>query len=355
MSTTPQLRRVTDESEWSAACREFADMNYRQTWSYAREAAAAAGAECEFVLIERDAVLLGAAAVRVRRLPLIGGGLAYLAGGPLVRRYSEPGEPAAVLEALEHDFVAGQGLTLRMLSALGSAADNAALDELLRGHGYVPASRPRRYQTIAVDTARSADEIRASFSKNWRKKLKRGETRGLTLRISTDDDAMDDVVALHQELIERKGFNTDVDARLLRDAQRGLRGADRMTAILIEHDGNIAGMNLVSALGDTLTGIIGATTGEGAKRGGAYLLEWAAMNLARERGLARYDMGGFDPDGNPGVADFKNGTRGEVLVAAGPYEKCAGGIRPGIARLGERVYRAVRRRASSPAPMRRAG
>ena len=131
----------------------------------------------------------------------------------------------------------------------------------------------------------------------------------------------------------------------------GLRAStdQRFTVILAEHDGAVCGMNVVSALGDTMVGIIGATTYEGAKRYAAYLLEWAAMELAHHSGQVRYDMGGIDPDDNPGGYDFKRGTRGDDLTGAGPAECKPAGFRAAVAEHGERVYRAIRRAAKNRA------
>lgn len=341
MSVT--LRHVQSPDAWTEITGAFLDFNYRQTWACAEVSARWSGAEAEFVVIERDGMPIAAAAVRVRTLPVVGGGLAYVAGGPLCRPTGGEADPSTALAALADHYTGARGLTLRVMGALGSERENQVLRDALGAPGWAPAPWPRPYQTLAVDTTLDDDALRDSFSKNWRKKLRRGETRGLTSRLGTTDDDLAAVVRLHHELIERKGFNTDVDAAMLREVQRELPDEQKLVAILIEADGEVAGMNLVSPLGDTLMGLIGATTTEGAERGGAYLLEYLAMNLARERGQVRYDMGGYDPTGNEGVANFKMGTRGEILVAAGPAERHASGLRPGLARLGERLYRAVRR------------
>jgi len=340
-----RVRIVESDAEWSRLTAPFLDLNYRQTSGYARASAEASGAACELCVVERGGEVIGAAAVRVKSVPVVGGGLAHVAGGPMVRREGAGDPTSAVSEvvaALEREFVGKRGCTLRVMAPLGSAEENERIGRALETRNYERAEWPRPYRTIAVDTTLDEEALRASFSKNWRKKLRRGETRGLSVRRATDDEAMADVERLHHELIERKGFSTAVDAGLLREAQRRLPDEQKMIAIVVEEGGEIAGMNLVSALGDTLTGIIGATTDRGAELAGAWLLEWEAMRLARERGLVRYDMGGYDPVGNEGVANFKNGTRGEELVAAGPLEKRASGVRPGIARLGERIYRLAR-------------
>ena len=95
--------------------RRFRDHSYRQCWAYGAALAARRGAVSEHVAIECGDELVGLADVRVKKLPLVGGGLAYVSGGPLVgRRPCERLERC--LEALMRHYVDRRGLTLRRLS-----------------------------------------------------------------------------------------------------------------------------------------------------------------------------------------------------------------------------------------------
>src|SRR4051794_26241192 len=64
---------------------EFQDHNYRQCWDYAAMLAARANAAAECVVVTRSGVPAGLASVCVKRLPHMRTGIAYVAGGPLVR------------------------------------------------------------------------------------------------------------------------------------------------------------------------------------------------------------------------------------------------------------------------------
>ena len=78
------VRRL-ERAEWEAAVHDFRDHSYRQCWAYGAALAARRGAVSEHVAIERGDELVGLADVRVKKLPVVGGGLAYVSGGPLVR------------------------------------------------------------------------------------------------------------------------------------------------------------------------------------------------------------------------------------------------------------------------------
>lgn len=338
---------LIDRDAWRAHAATFADHNYRHVWEYGDVVAARNGARSEHVALRRGGELIGLADVRIKSIPVVGGGVAYIGGGPLTRRDDSDSVDALrdAVAALVEEYVELRGLTLRIMCPLGSDAWNHAATAALAELGFESAKWPKAYRTIAVDTRRSLDAIRDSFSKNWRKNLRRGEQRGVTLRMGQDPAMFGPVRELYQELLDRKGFDVELDADFYARANEEMPERDRFTVILAECEGQVCGMNVVSALGDTLVGIIGATTYEGAKRYAAYLLEWGAMELAHERGMARYDMGGIDPDDNPGGYDFKRGTRGDDLTGAGPMERKPTGIRAAMADRAEQAYRAVRRAA----------
>src|SRR3954451_10637131 len=79
-----EVRRPARD-EWIELAAGFADHNYRHCWDYAARLAERSGAAAEHVVVARDGAPAGLASVRVKRLPGAGTGIAYVAGGPLVR------------------------------------------------------------------------------------------------------------------------------------------------------------------------------------------------------------------------------------------------------------------------------
>src|SRR3954463_4781078 len=76
----------TARDEWVELAEGFLDHNYRHCWDYAALMAARAGAAVENMVVRRDGAPLGLASVRVKQLPGLRAGIAYVSGGPLVRR-----------------------------------------------------------------------------------------------------------------------------------------------------------------------------------------------------------------------------------------------------------------------------
>ena len=71
--------------------------------------------------------------------------------------------------------------------------------------------------------------------------------------------------------------------------------------------------------GDAATYHVGWSSEEGRKLGAHSLLLWHAINVLRERGLRRLDLGGVDTERGAGIARFKIGTGGAVVTLAGTY------------------------------------
>ena len=105
---------------WESLAPAFLDYNYRQTWQYGLALAGLRGAVSEHVAIRSGNEVIGLADVRIRRLPLIGGGLAFISGGPLTRRGSMNDTKCLSnsLDALWCEYVRKRRMTLQILSLI---------------------------------------------------------------------------------------------------------------------------------------------------------------------------------------------------------------------------------------------
>ena len=344
-ATSGRLVRLGQE-EWEADVAEFEDYSYRQTWAYGVALADKRGATSEHVAIRRGAETLGLADVRVKRAPVIGGGLAYVSGGPLIRaadgRSSDPERLAACVDELVDDFVRARGLKLRLMPPVGLPEFNESVAAVLRDAGLVPAERAAAYRTVLLDITRPLEEIRSSLHQHWRRQLKKAEKNPLEVTFGTSRDRFEQVARMSAALRERKGYELDLDAMFYADVQDGLREEDRLIVGLVAKDGEPVAGTIVSVHGDTAVYLVGASTDAGRETRAAYLLHWRTIELLQERGVAWYDLGGIDPVANPGVTSFKLRTGG-VDVAAVPFELSPGGLRGRATDLAERAYARLRR------------
>jgi len=96
----------------------------------------------------------------------------------------------------------------------------------------------------------------------------------------------------------------------------------KMRILICERQGvPVAGV-VASGMGDTGIYLFGATTEEGMKSQGAYLLQWRVIEWLKTQGISRYDLGGINPETNPGVYSFKAGLAGKDVRYLSPFVSC---------------------------------
>lgn len=341
---------------WRAAVRTLRDYNYRQIWEYCVACAARVGAQSEHVLFCDGATVLGAADVRVKRIPGLGTGIAYLNGAPLVRRgqADDTARLQRVVAALVATYVRERGLVLRVAPQLGDPAWNAEQARIFGELGFQPSATPVPYRTFVVDLAPPVEEIRKRLRQKWRNGLNGAERNNLTVRQGGTAAFFEAFAALYDETVTRKGFSSPLDATFYAQVQTTTPAEDAFVVTLVEHEGAAVAGHVGSSLGDTSVYILGASNEAALKLKATYLLQWHVLCTARARGCLWYDLGGIDPEANPGVFHFKEGLGGVDLTAPGPFELYPRGLRRHVFTLSERLYRMVRgrrppARAAAPA------
>ena len=68
---------------------------------------------------------------------------------------------------------------------------------------------------------------------------------------------------------------------------------------------------------------------------GAYLLHWTLIRSLRERGVRYYDLGGIDPEANPGVYHFKRGFSGVEVSHIGAMTRCDNSMSLALVKTGQ--------------------
>ena len=99
---------------------------------------------------------------------------------------------------------------------------------------------------------------------------------------------------------KRKAFETTVMSTNSAACRMTLPESQRMRVLICQDKGvPVAGL-VVSAMGDSAIYLLGATSDAGLNAKGAYLLHWTMICWLKEHGIKSYDLGGIDPEGNPG-------------------------------------------------------
>ncbi len=313
-----------EASAWPALLEQFQDANLFQTWSYG--AIRWGERNLSHLVLRRNQEVAGVAQLRIIRPRVLTGGVAYLRWGPVCHargRELELETVRAFAAALHEEYARKRRLFLRILPNAFAGSPRAEIFQAaFAGFNGGGRDRAGTERTLLLDLAPPLEELRKRLDQKWRNQLNRAEKNGLTV---TEGDGMEDYrifADMYQQMWERKRFETTVDVGEYARIQEHLPPAQRMKILICRQDSlPVAGI-VCSALGDSAIYLLGATSDQGLKAKGAYLLQWTMIQWLKEHGFRYYDLGGIDPELNPGVYHFKSGLSGQDVTRLGPIEAC---------------------------------
>lgn len=307
------------KAEWERLLPEFDDASIYQTWSYG---AVRWGQPNISHIVITDNDVIAAAQLRVIEIPFLKAGVAYLPWGPLWRRKKRPVNTDAfrkILDALKEEYVERRGLLLRISPNI-SEKDSEETIALLNQAGYRKNRKIKAYRTLTLDLSSNMTDIRKSLDQKWRNQLNRAERNNLKIIEGSEDELYQIFLRLQYEMYDRKGYVPGVDYNEFRHIQNDLPEPLKMRIFICVYEGKDGAAAIGSTIGDTGIYLLGATGNEGMKMKGAYLLQWRLLEVLKESGCKSYDLGGIDPDGNPGVYHFKSGISRRETRHIGQFE-----------------------------------
>lgn len=330
-------------AEWARILDLFCDANIYQTWSYGR---VRWGQEnLSHIVLKRDGEPLALAQIRIVRPTRLKFGIAYLRWGPLFERSGRPlsGEVAsAMAQALEQEYVRKRKLFLRVLpNAFVGSPRGEVIRSTFAGFTAEPPVPENTYRTFLLDLAPELAELRKRLDVKWRNQLTRSEKNNLKIIAGHGKDDYRGFCEIYRQMLQRKGFETTVDVEEFGRIQDDLPERHRMYILIAQNDGvPVAGV-VASAMGDSAVYLLGATSDAGLQSKGAYLLHWRLMEWLKAKGVRWYDLGGIDPEQNPGVYHFKKGFSGADVSQISPLVMHESAVSFAMAKAGLAVQRAL--------------
>jgi Acetyltransferase (GNAT) domain len=335
--------------EWDALAPLFRDLSYRQCGSYAEAAARVMGAASEFIAVFQAKELVGLANVRVKMVPFVPLGIAYVNYGPLTAgRYEFSAESfGSCLDALRREYVENRHLMLRIIPPLHGGEWGCAQATCLEKHGF-RARVQKPQETFILDLAKPLAEIRKNFDSKWRTDLSKAHRSNIEIIRSVAPTDFDRFEALLIDLAQRKGFTVRQDVAFFRNVQENAHASQRMSAHLAWHEGELVAGHIGSFVGDTAVYLLGAANAKGRDIRASYLLQWAVIEHAKSIGNLFYDLGGIDQETNPDVYRFKKRLNGRRAAEIGPYELAPTRLKDRGLHFLEAIYNAVGSRQRAP-------
>ena len=309
-----------EETDWSRLLERFADATLYQTWSYG--AVRWGENNLSHIVLKKADKIVAAAQVRIVKLPLIRGGIAYIPRGPMWRVRGKKRDFNIVwqmCQLLREEYIIRRGLFVRIIPNEFETAE-APIRSIFETEGF--RWRPHCYRTLLIDLSPSLESLRRGLRGKWRNHLNGSEKNRLKLLKGTDDKLYDAFISIYKEMLSRKEFTPQLDIHEFRLIQNQLPDALKMKIVVCEFDGAPVSAFVASAIGDMAITIFRATNKIGYGVKASYLSYWRMIQLLKESGCSYCDQGGIDPDGNPGVYHFKTGLGGKQVSSLGQFEAC---------------------------------
>lgn len=231
------------------------------------------------------------------------------------------------------------------------AKDEADVHALKAAGWKLPAAPMGRNLTLVLDLAAREQDLLAGFSKNWRRNLRRAQEKGLT--VSCNEQAISlQLFDAYREMAEFKNLDTLLEFEKLKRLVE-LSGQTITVFAARDADGRLLAFRCVLILGNKAVDYLAATPIRGRQLHAAYLLMWAEIRALKGRGVDHYDLGGIDPEANPGVYRFKRDTGAMPVTLLGEWERATTTGLCGMVNLALRAresFHKVRRYFAKPQP-----
>jgi lipid II:glycine glycyltransferase (peptidoglycan interpeptide bridge formation enzyme) len=331
-------------AEWSKMLDVFDDANIYQTSAYG--GVRWGEKKLSRLVLKRDGEVLGMAQLRIIRPTPLKFGMAYLRWGPLWERRGvplDPEVPTRMARAIEDEYLNKRKLFLRILpNAFAGSSRATTMQAAFCRFTPEPLEAGNTYRTFVLDLSPSLDELRKGLDRKWRNKLSGAEKNELKVIAGIGMAEYQVFCGIYNQMRKRKTFETTVDADQFARIQETLAESQRMRILICEDKGvPVAGM-VASAMGDSAIYLLGATSDDGLKSKGAYLLHWTMIGWLKRNGIRWYDLGGIDPEENPGVYSFKKGFSGADVCQINPLVGSDSAVSSGIVKAGLAMQRTLR-------------
>lgn len=318
-----KILKYTNDSEWLTLVKDFDDLNLLQTIAFTK--AASKWSSYETAILSVNDKIETATIVRIKKIPVLGT-IGYISLGPLWKKNSQATFSINTIENvktfimnLKSEYVDKRGVYLIIKPNIFTS-EGIEFINILNTLGFQYSDSSRARKTLLIDLKVSIDEIKKNFRKTWRNNLNKSLKHDLEVKCGYDNFLFDEFINLYKQMRERKSFDESVDIYVTKKINQSLPDKYKLYICLCYKDKKPLAAIVLTFFGNTVTYYLGASNPEGLKLGAPYLLQWEAINWSKNIGAKWYDLGGIDPNSNPGGYEFKSGLSKNEVQHIGRYD-----------------------------------
>ncbi len=306
-----QIRPVAGQLEWDACFSSIHRPHLMQSWAYGQAKKNVASWCTQRYVFEKAGRPVAICQVLEKRLA----GLRVVARinrGPLFLEEQPCFEAKEnVFRLLRKKWRFPTGGPLLIAPALPLSEEN---DSLLSAAGFRK-RKPAPWCSSLIDLGMDEATLRARLTSTWRNRLKQSQRAGLVLNASNSTEAVNWLLAKHQENMQVKHFKGPKTS--LVNALYEARPSD-ITILSATLDERVVGGMLIARFGVTAEYYIGwFGAPEGRKANCGNFLYWSAAMEMQKAGFRWLDLGGYYS--NDTFGHFKQGMGGTEYKLIGEW------------------------------------
>jgi lipid II:glycine glycyltransferase (peptidoglycan interpeptide bridge formation enzyme) len=330
--------------EWEQYAGCFADYSIYQTWAYQQVRAEMAGQKVSRVVVKDPSnTVVTICHVRVKRVKGLGLKIGYVQQGPLMQAVDGRITCSAeALKALCEAYVGARVHVLRLVPNVRDDQTEQDVSAMLRFCGFESVSWVARYRTLILPLEGSEKEVRRRLDRNFRRNLRKAERAGIEIRECRGGKFCQILRDLYGVMVNRKGFVASNPDEFIKPQLR-LSPAEKLNFVAAYCDGEPVSVHVGSNLGTTGVALLAATDEKGLACGASYLVWWKACVAAKNAGMKQYDLGGIDPEKDPGCYQFKSHISRQESVSIGAFEAYSSLPVRAVWHASMKVYNLIRR------------
>jgi lipid II:glycine glycyltransferase (peptidoglycan interpeptide bridge formation enzyme) len=318
-SFTSEVDTVSDQ-QWDELVDRFQDANLYQTRSYGQTRWGAKS--LSRIVLKKNGEPVSIAQLRLKSIPGVKLGVAYLRWGPLWQLKGGELDELVIRTmagALKEHYAVQRRMFLQVIPNAYVGTRRAELFQAgfggYRSSSFAPGST---YRTFVLDLDKPLDQLRRNLDQKWRNMLNSAEKKQLIISEGEGEEQFRRFAGLYQEMYARKQFASAARIEDFAKMQQALPPGQKMRVLLCEENGVLVSGVVVTGIGNCGIYLHGATSNEGLKARGSYRLQWEVIKWLKQKGVHFYDLGGINPNTNPGVYHFKAGMAGQDSLYASP-------------------------------------
>lgn len=312
------------QDEWNDIVSDIDDLSLMQTWEFGEAKARTGQWKVSRAIFQKGDETVGATQAMIRTVPFLNRGLVWINRSPLLKNsdIAQSDVYLDMLRELKKYWADKKKMYLRIAPPLMASDENYTIFEEAR---YLRTTETDGWASEIVDLSRSTEELRKGLQQKWRNCLNKAERLEVTYEAGSSDVLMDELLDDYKELLDNKGFKTNLSPEFVRTMQSLLPDSRKMLVFAGRQDGEKLGSILIVHYGNTCMYLIGATNNTGRKVNANHYLIWNAVCEMKKRGYRWFDLGGVHPDNTPpGILHFKRGLKGKPYQLMGEVEAYRG-------------------------------